>query len=132
MNDTVRTMTEDELLEGLTDALTLAGWRWMHIRRSDNITVGQQGFPDIIAGHPERDYVLAWELKSREGIVMPDQAAWLIALRVPSIDARIIRPIDYDDALEVILRGRDPSEVFEWGRIRPASNPGRREDRVAS
>lgn len=112
-------MTEAELLEGITDAMTLAGWRWMHIRRSDNITVGHQGFPDVIAGHAEREYVLAWELKSKDGVVMPDQAAWLIALRVPSIDARIIRPADYDAALEVILRGRDPSEVFEWQSWRP-------------
>lgn len=33
-------MSEAELLAGLTDALTLAGWRWMHIRRSDGVTVG--------------------------------------------------------------------------------------------
>lgn len=116
---TVSVMTEDELLEGITDALTLAGWRWMHIRRSDRITVGHEGFPDIIAGHSEREYVLAWELKAKAGVVMPDQAAWLIALRVPSIDARIIRPEDYDGALEVILKGRDPSDVFEWQRLRP-------------
>ncbi|HEV8282339.1 MAG TPA: hypothetical protein VGQ02_10790 [Candidatus Limnocylindrales bacterium] len=115
----VQGMTEDELLEGITDALTLAGWRWMHIRRSDGITVGMQGFPDLIAGHPERDYVLAWELKSQTGVVMPDQAAWLFALGVSCVDTRVIRPEDYDNALEVVLKGRDPREVWDWVTYSP-------------
>jgi VRR-NUC domain-containing protein len=111
---TVQAMTEDELLQGITDAMTLGGWRWMHIRRSDGITVGMQGFPDLIAAHPEREYILVWELKSQTGVVMPDQAAWLHVLGVSCVDARVIRPEDYDQALEVVLKGRDPREVWDW------------------
>lgn len=105
-------MTEDELLAGITEALTYAGWRWTHIRRSDGVTVGHQGLPDIIAAHTERDVVLAWELKSAKGVLMPDQAAWLVSLHAPGVDARVIRPTDYDQALTVILRGVHPREAF--------------------
>ena len=106
-------MTEDELLSGITEALTYAGWRWTHIRRSDGITMGHVGLPDIIAAHTERDHVLAWELKAERGVLMPDQAAWLVALHAGRcVDARVIRPSMYDAALEVILRGTDPREAF--------------------
>lgn len=101
-------MTEAELQLGLTDALDLAGWRWTHIRRSDGVTMGSPGLPDLLACHPDRDLVLAWELKDDRRPATPDQAAWLISLAGRPIDARIIRPADYDGALGVILRGVEP------------------------
>ncbi len=55
-------MTEDELLAGITEALTFGGWRWTHILRSDGVTMGMAGLPDIIAVHAGREIVLAWEL----------------------------------------------------------------------
>lgn len=94
---------------GLTEALELAGWRWLHIIRSDGVTAGSSGFPDLIAVHPHRAIVLAWELKSDRGQLTPDQAGWLIGLRERAIDARVIRPADYDEALQVILGARDPA-----------------------
>jgi hypothetical protein len=106
-------MTEDELLAGITEALTFGGWRWTHILRSDGVTMGDPGIPDIMAGHFHRGFVLAWELKSASGVVSPDQGAWLMALRNPHVDARVIRPADYDAALEVILNGRHPLETFD-------------------
>lgn len=96
-------MTEAELLTGLTEALEIAGWRWTHIRRSDGITMGSPGLPDIIATHPSRDVVLAWELKDRRGQPTPDQVAWVVSLRDRVVDARVIRPAEYDAALDIIL-----------------------------
>lgn len=108
-----RAMTEDELLEGITQAMTLVGWRWTHIRRSDTITMGMSGLPDIIAGDVTRKIVVAWELKSQTGVVSGDQWGWLNVLRVaPGVDARVIRPSDYDAALSVIIGGKDPVEAF--------------------
>lgn len=106
-------MTEDELLAGITEALTFGGWRWTHLIRSDGVTMGHPGLPDIIAGHPERPIVLAWELKTEKGQASADQWAWLRALQPAlCVDARIVRPADYDPALEVILQGRSPAEAF--------------------
>lgn len=101
--DVASSMTEDELLTGLTDAMTLAGWRWMHILRSDGVTVGSSGWPDLVAVHPDRPYVIAWELKGYRTPVTPDQAAWLAGLRDRTVDARLVRPADYDQALNIIL-----------------------------
>lgn len=107
-------MTEDELLAGITEALELSGWTWTHIRRSDGITVGHAGLPDVIACKDGRDVVLAWELKSRRGIVSGEQLRWLFELGcAPGVDARVIRPDSYDAALAVILRGVSPKEAFD-------------------
>lgn len=106
-------MTEDELQTGLTDALRIAGWTWMHIIRSDHVTQGHSGFPDIIAGHERYPFVLAWELKDQRSHRTPDQYRWAIALgAAQGIDVRCIRPVDYDRALDVIIRGRHPRDVW--------------------
>lgn len=100
-------MTEDELLQGVTDALTLAGWIWTHIRRSDGVTVGNAGLPDIIAVHPTRGTVLAWELKSESGRESIDQVRWLAGFALAdTIDSRVVRPSQYDTALAMILAPR--------------------------
>lgn len=106
-------MTEDELLQGITEALTFGGWRWTHILRSDGVTMGMSGLPDIIAAHAERTLVLAWELKNATNQATLDQWAWLKGLAVCAhVDARVVRPADYDHALEVILRGVAPIDAF--------------------
>lgn len=107
-------MTEEELLTGITDALSIAGWTWMHILRSDHVTMGRPGFPDVVAGHQVMPFILAWECKAELGTVTPGQWEWLLALKgAIGVDARVIRPSMYDDALEVILRRRHPRDV--WG-----------------
>ena len=94
-------MTEAELLAGITDALTLAGFRWTHIRDSRGITVGNSGLPDIVAAKGGR--VLAWELKSQKGQPTYDQLAWLRELENGKVDARLIRPDQYDSLLKEIF-----------------------------
>ena len=113
-------MTEDELLSGITDALTLSGWTWTHILRSDGVTMGHAGLPDVLAG--KGGIVLAWELKTETGTPSHDQLRWLLALggHPINLDARIIRPSMYDAALRVILEGVAPAYAFAGG-ILPAS-----------
>ena len=105
-------MTEDDLLLGLTDALTIAGWQWTHVRRSDEAKLmGATGVPDILAVSEHRRTMLAWELKSEKGQPTYGQLAWLRGLQaVRRLDAQIIRPADYDRALSVILNA-DPPDV---------------------
>lgn len=97
--------SEAELLIGLTEAMTLAGWLWTHHRRSDlAVMMGTVGFPDIVAVHPSRGQILAWELKGPGGRPTGDQVAWIAALAPhPTVDARIVYPADYDAALRVVL-----------------------------
>jgi hypothetical protein len=99
-------MTEDELLAGVTDALTMAGWRWTHPRRSDlALMQGDPGLPDIIAVHPTRGIFLAWELKGTGGRPSASQVEWIAGLAAPRVrvDARILYPTDYDRALALIV-----------------------------
>lgn len=97
------TMTEDELMRGITDALTLAGWTWMHIIRSDGVTAGGEGFPDIVAYHPLRHLVILWELKGERTPITAAQASWIANTAGLPIDSAIVRPVDYDAALDMIL-----------------------------
>lgn len=102
--------TEDELLIAITDALTLCGWRWFHIRRSDLATVqGAQGWPDVFAIHPTRGIAMALELKSTTGQPTAEQAAWLATLNLAGIPARLVRPADLDVMLEVITGKATPA-----------------------
>lgn len=111
--DTEATWTEADLLAGLTDALTIAGWTWMHIIRSDGVTQGHAGFPDLIAAHSARPFALIWELKGPGGQLTHDQFGWLLALKgATGVDARVVRPADYDHALAVIIGGAYPRDVF--------------------
>lgn len=106
-------MTEADLLTGLSEALEIAGWTWMHIIRSDGVTQGHAGFPDLIAGHEARPFLLAWELKGERGRISSDQFRWMIALRGSrDVDVRVIYPVDYDRALDVIVRGHHPKDVW--------------------
>lgn len=100
-------MTEAELLEGVTDALTVGGWIWTHTRRSDLATIqGTPGVPDIFAVHPDRRVFMALELKSDHGQPTRDQSRWLAALAQAGCvnGVRLVYPGDYD-ALVVELVG---------------------------
>lgn len=100
-------MTEDELLTGITDALTLAGWRWFHVRRSDlAIVQGMQGWPDVFAVHPTRRLTLVLELKTDTGHLDLEQGLWFHALGQAGHNPVVIRPAEYDRIVAVILDQR--------------------------
>lgn len=94
-----RAMTEDELLQAITEAATYLGWRWHHIRRSDRAQqMGHSGFPDLIMVRGTD--LLAIELKADKGTVTIDQQIWLDQLRTARAVAMVVRPADLDAALK--------------------------------
>ena len=101
-------MTEDELLEGVTDALTLGRWDWTHTRRSDLAQLmGTPGVPDIFAVSGERGMFLALELKSDHGEPTRDQVRWLTRLgQARHVDPRIVYPDQYDALLAELVGER--------------------------
>lgn len=100
-------MTEDELLEGIVDALAAGGWLYQHVRRSDLAVIqGSVGFPDLVAVHPERGLLVFLELKSATGRVDPAQERWLTSLMVAGMDARVVRPEDYDETWQWLVGDR--------------------------
>lgn len=116
--DMARLMSEDELLGAITDAATYLGWRWHHVRRSDEgLQMGHSGFPDLVlarAGH-----LKFLELKSMRGVASPDQIAWLSELAGPDRepdgsylrDVRLVLPENLDSVLLSLgarIVGREP------------------------
>jgi len=94
-----RSMTEDELLKAITDAMTAHGWIWTHHRRSDRAQLmGHPGLPDIIAARGRR--AMALELKSAKGKVSEDQRKWLAVLSDAGLEAEVVRPDDLNRVLE--------------------------------
>lgn len=84
----VRTMTEAQLQQAITEMADVYRVRWHHevdSRRS------KAGLPDLILCGSRLEL---WELKKQAGTVSPDQRAWLEALMRAGITARVVRPID--------------------------------------
>ncbi len=71
------------------------GWRWYHTHDSRR---SPAGFPDLLL--LRRDRALALELKSERGRVTSAQVSWIAALNAAGIEARIVRPGDWDQLLE--------------------------------
>ena len=109
-------MREDDLLAGLTEAMTLAGWRWTHVRRSDRaLVMGSKGWPDIVAIPPVAGPVLVIEAKADLGRLTDDQGFWLVRLLQSGVTAAVVRPVDYDRALDLILAGTSGRDAWAWG-----------------
>jgi hypothetical protein len=109
-------MTEDQLVHGLADAMSLAGWTWWHVRRSDRaLWMGTKGWPDISALPPRHDGpLLVIEAKSAHGVVTPEQGRWLSLLHRAGVTAAVIRPKHYDRALHLVLDGTSRRDDWEW------------------
>lgn len=93
-------MSEDDLLTAITDAATLFGWRWHHVRRSDKaLQQGHAGFPDLCLIRAGRIKFL--ELKSRKGELTADQWGWGHEMPPPShaVEWRVVRPAALDDVI---------------------------------
>ena len=82
------------------------GWLVAHfhdsrkmVRRGNRyIPVGDsdaKGFPDLVVVRGNR--ILFWELKKELGKTKPEQDEWLAALQAAGLEARVVRPSDYDD-----------------------------------
>ena len=105
-------MTEIAILERdwqrtVTDALTALGWTWTHFRVARSAKgwrtpiSGHPGFPDVVAVRGDR--VMFVELKSEQGRLSEDQAAWLLALGLAGAEVHVWRPSDWPE-IEELLR----------------------------
>lgn len=103
-----------------TEVIRLArmlGWRVMHVNdsrrevrlRGVSYLVGDEdakGWPDLTLAHPRWHRLAVWELKSNTGRVTPDQKRWLETLAACGVDARVVRPRDWDDLIVPFLTKR--------------------------
>jgi hypothetical protein len=92
-------MSEKELQASVRTGLEQRGW-WVYVFPVMLMT--RPGWPDIAALHPDKPgWLLLWECKSQKGRVRPEQRALIEALQsAPGIDARIVRPSDWQKLKE--------------------------------
>lgn len=92
-------VSEREFMDALISVADTFSWMVYHTHDSRR---SQAGFPDLVLCKPPR--LLIWEAKRQDGRVKPEQRRWIEALAACGVDARVVRPVDYDDLL-AILRG---------------------------
>lgn len=74
-SDVRNAMSEDDLLEYVTDLADVFGWRCYHTHDSRH---SQRGFPDLVLVRARR--LIFAELKSAKGELTVEQKAWIEAL----------------------------------------------------
>lgn len=107
-------VTEQQLQQALVSAARVRGWLVAHFRpaqtrggRWQTPMQGDAGFPDLVLARG--GCVMAWELKGHNargqlGKPSPAQRAWLAEL-AGAVDARVVTPLELDDALVALELG---------------------------
>ena len=117
-------MSGDDLIAGVCDGARLWGWKFYHIRRSDQALVqGEEGigFPDITFAHDEFGHAFV-EAKGTGDRVRQKQKVWLNTLARHDSWVAVWTPEHYDAALEWL---RNPIEFWLEGRPIRREIPGR-------
>lgn len=95
-------MSEEELQLHVNIELTVNGWLWHHVRRSDRAQQqGGNGWPDIVAIRGSR--VVVAELKTAKGRIEWAQQGWLDAWRATGAEVYVWKP-DHLAEIARILR----------------------------
>lgn len=90
--------SEASLLAQVRQYAQLRGWLEMHPHDSRKST---SGFPDLTLVRSGRLVFL--ELKKTSGVVTAAQKQWLDELgQVPGVEARVARPADFEDIVELL------------------------------
>lgn len=99
-------VAERDFQASVTDLATACGWRWVHHRPAwtdkgwKTAMSGSPGWPDLVL--TRGTVALFVELKAIDGRLTAEQKAWIAALRVAGLDARVWRPCDWPE-IETVL-----------------------------
>lgn len=100
-------MREAELRAMVIRAAKFGGWLVTSMHDSRKQTWGtDRGWPDLFLakpGYPGGGRAMALELKTQTGRLTVHQQLWLGSLRDAGIDARVIRPADYEALRDELL-----------------------------
>lgn len=97
-------LSETEWQQQVIDLAHALGWQHLHVRRS--IGKGQswttatnvKGWPDLSLWSERQRRVMFVELKTRTGVVSPDQQRVLASLEAAGQEVHVWRPADLDAA----------------------------------
>lgn len=111
-----RALSEKEFQTQVVELARLQGWLVAHFhdsRRQVTRANGQRffigdkdakGFPDLVLAKPP--VLIFWEMKKELGKTTPEQDEWLERLTECGMEARVVRPSDWDDYILPTLTGR--------------------------
>ena len=89
---------ERTLMNAIIEAAEYHGWKWFHDQDSRK---NNEGYPDLHLA--KQGNLFFFETKTATGRIRPAQLEWLEELRDGRVlSARIIRPADLDEVLELI------------------------------
>lgn len=103
----LRTMTEGALQSTIEGLLTVYGWRWYHapdnkpIRARSGKTYVQNiraGYPDLTAVRGPRLLYIELKRQGPQGVVTPEQQAWLDDFAAAGAEVYVWRPGDIEAA----------------------------------
>lgn len=107
-------MSEETLLSHVLDAAKKLGWRTTHFRPAlladgswrTAVQGDGKGWPDLVLVNERMGELLFVELKSTDGELTPEQAAWLCALQNVGQRADVWRPSDWTSGhIQRVLEG---------------------------
>ena len=111
-----RSLSEKEFQTQVIDLARICGWIVAHFHDSrkqvtrangQKFFIGDKdakGFPDLVIARPPT--VMFWEMKKELGKTTPEQDEWLTVLRTCNLEARVVRPSDWDDYIVPTLTQR--------------------------
>lgn len=118
-----RDLSEAEWQQEVEALLRVYGWEWLHVRRSLGkrggktawqTTTNISGWPDLFCWHPEKERMLAAELKAKYNKPTDDQIATLTSLWQAGCEAVVWWPKDLDEVVRW-LATRDGSPSMRMG-----------------
>lgn len=101
-----RSLSEKQFQTQVLELAEMRGWLTAHFSDSRRQVVrpdgqrffvgdkGAKGFPDVVLVKPPR--IMFWELKKELGKTTPEQDEWLELLELCGMEARVVRPSDWD------------------------------------
>ena len=101
-------MTEQEFQNEVTSIADKNGWLWFHHPYEDGPV--RPGWPDLVLVHPRRKLLLFRELKRESGPIKCEQSEFLYALQAVGADAKVWRPNDWNEIVEVLEDGSDDAQ----------------------
>lgn len=114
-------VTESEWQGVLRGLLTSLGWRVYHTKFSIK---SDPGYPDLTAVHPAQRRIVLYEVKTESGKLTDHQRTWLRALVEAGVEVAVLRPSDWDLAVQLAQRrigdGEETPEGAQLRRMREA------------
>jgi len=111
-----RAISEKDFQKQVIQLAEMYGWSWCHLQdsrkmvRKGDVTflvgdAGAKGWPDLVLVRaPE---ILFWEMKKELGKTTPEQDEWLSRLTQCGLEARVVRPSDFDEYAAPRLKRRE-------------------------